>query len=37
MIGYGNEREEIMQDDSKTFGMCTWVNGSTVSEKRNIG
>lgn len=36
-MGYGNDKKGIIQDDSKTFGMCTWVNGSTISEKRNIG
>lgn len=36
MIVYGSEREEITQGDSKTSGMCSWVNGGTISEKRNI-
>lgn len=26
-----------MQDDSKIFDMCTWVNGGTISKMRNFG
>ena len=36
MTGYGCEREGIMQND-ENCGLCTYVNGGTISEIGNIG